>query len=142
MLKATYSGGGDYLGTSVTVNFSVAPCSDQSTFSVTSNSTLSQLYFDSENKELSFSVSGASGSTGYMDIYIPNSLIDDTSELKIYLDDTQISYTTQTLGSGWLLHATYHHSSHQITVAIGTPAGNQQMQPNQRSAAQTIIRQS
>jgi hypothetical protein len=143
MLKATYKGDNDYLGTSNIVNFSVAPCSDQSTFSVTSNSTLSQLYFDSENKELSFSVSGASGSTGYIDIYIPNSLIGDTSDLKIYLDDAQISYTTQTLGSGWLLHATYHHSSHQVTVELGTPADNQQTppltQPNQTASAFTPL---
>jgi len=135
MLKATYKGGGDYLRTSITVNFSVAPCSDQSTFSVTSNSTLSQLYFDSENKTVSFSVSGASGSTGYINIYIPVSLINDISGLKIYVDNAQISYNTQALGDGWLLHATYHHSSHQVTVTLETPTDNHQTQsstqPNQ-----------
>lgn len=120
MLKALYKGDDDYLGTSNTVSFSVAPCTTQSTFSVTSNSTLSKLSFSSSNKELSFSVSGEDGSTGYVNVFVPNALVSDVSGLEIYLDGNRIDYTVQPLSDGWLLYVAYHHSAHLVLISLGS----------------------
>jgi hypothetical protein len=59
-LEATWPGDSVYSSVSSVVNFAVAPFDnqDQNVFSITSNSTLSSLAFDSTTDELSFSVSG------------------------------------------------------------------------------------
>jgi len=108
------------LGTTNIVNFALEPCETQSAFSVTSNSTLSALTFDSASRELSFSVSGDSGTTGYVNVNIPKSLVSDVSGLKVYLDSTQIDYTAQSQGDSWLLYLTYHHSSHSVMISLAS----------------------
>ncbi len=112
MLKAVYKGNENYLGTSNIVNFSIVPSIDQSVFSITSNSTLSELSFNSTSKELSFSVSGDNGTTGYVNVFIPKTLINDISGLKVCLDNNQIQYTSQPQGDGWLavLYISPQHS--------------------------------
>jgi hypothetical protein len=90
MLKAVYRGTENYLGTTNVINFSITPCMDQSVFSVTSNSSLAELVFNTARKELSFKVSGDAGTTGYVSLYIPNSLVSDISDLKLYLDSAQM----------------------------------------------------
>jgi hypothetical protein len=120
MLKAVYQGDINYLGASKIVNFSIVPCSEQNVFSVTSNSTLSAFSFDSQAKELSFDVSGSNATTGYVNVYIPKSLINDVSNLKIYLDNNKIDFTSHPQGDGWMLYFTYHHSSHLIKISLGS----------------------
>ena len=118
MLKAMYKGNENYLGTTNLVNFSLTPYEAQSVFSVTSNSTISQLSFNSDKKELTFTVSGQSGTTGYIDVYVPKTLLNETDDLKVYLDGNQIQYNVTPLSDGWLLHASYHHSSHTVKVSL------------------------
>jgi hypothetical protein len=120
ILKALYQGNETLLGTTNIVNFALEPCETQSAFSVTSNSTLSALTFDSASRELSFSVSGDSGTTGYVNVNIPKSLVSDVSGLKVYLDSTQIDYTAQSQGDSWLLYLTYHHSSHSVMISLAS----------------------
>ncbi|MCW4000683.1 MAG: hypothetical protein NWE93_10625 [Candidatus Bathyarchaeota archaeon] len=120
MLKAFYPGSENYLSTTNIMNFSITPCLENSVFSVTSNSTLTELAFNSAAKELNFRVSGESGTTGYVSFYIPNSLVSDISNLKLYLDSAQIDFNVQPQSEGWLLYATYHHSSHFVKIALGS----------------------
>ena len=120
MLKALYQGDGNYLGTSNVVNFSIVPGTEKSVFSVISNSTLSELSFDSVSKELSFSVSGESGTIGYVNVYIPKSLMNIIPGLTVYLDSNQIEYTTQSQSDSWLLYFTYHHSTHVVMISLGS----------------------
>jgi len=120
MLMAVYQGDNNHLGTSNVVNFSIVPDDGQSAFSVTSNSTLSALSFDSASKELSFGVSGESGTVGYVNVYIPKTLVNDVSGLKVYLDSDQVDYAVQSQGDGWLLYFTYQHSAHLVTISLGS----------------------
>ncbi len=122
MLKAVYKGSENYLGTTNAISFSIEPCGEQSVFSVTSNSTLNELSFNLANKELSFRVTGDSTTTGYVNVYIPKSLINDISDLKMSLDNNQVDYTVQPLSEGWFLYATYHHSTHLVTINLGSNA--------------------
>jgi len=122
ILKAVYKGDENYLGTSNTVNFAIQPGTEQSVFSVTSNSTVTALFFDSANNELSFNVTGVAGTYGYVDVCIPKSLLNDTSALKVYLDSNQIPFTVQSQSYSWLLYFTYHHSSHSVMISLGTSA--------------------
>jgi hypothetical protein len=129
MLKAVYRGNGDHLGTSNIVNFSIEPCNEYSVFSVTSNSTLSELSFNSANKELNFKVSGDPDTTGYVSVYIPETVLTDISGLKVYLDSNQVQYTVQPQSEGWLLFITYHHSTHTFTVNLGSSTANPTIPP-------------
>ena len=71
MLKAVYGGDQVFSSVSDLVNFVISPLQEQSVFSVTSNSTITSLYFNSTSNQFSFVTSGASGTTGYVDLYFP-----------------------------------------------------------------------
>lgn len=134
LLKAAWEGNDSYSGVSVKVSFSVTPFAEQSVFSVTSNSTISELSFNSISRELSFGVSGDSGTTGYVKVYIPKSLINDISSLKVYLDGNQIVYSAESQSDCWLLYFTYQHSTHMVTINLGSPG-----QPNENPLGNWII---
>jgi len=129
MIKAVYQGDENYLETSNIVNFALESGVEQSIFSVTSNSTISELSFDSSNKELSFNVSGPSGTRGYVNVYVPKSLINDIAGLAVYLDNSQINCTVQSQNAGWNLFFTYHHSSHKVMITLGSSKTNQGLIP-------------
>lgn len=129
MLKAVFEGDEKYLGTSNIVSFAIEPYLEQSVFSVTSNSTLSELTFDSTRNELSFNVSGENGTTGYVYVCIPNSLVNDIADLKVYLDNNQVQYSVQSLNNGWILYATYHHSTHCILINLESNGNQEGVQP-------------
>jgi regulation of enolase protein 1 (concanavalin A-like superfamily) len=120
LLKAVWEGNEDYSDISTIVNFAVTPFAEQSVFSVTSNSTISEFSFNSTSRELSFGVSGESGTMGYVNVYIPKSLIGDISSLKVYLDGNQIEYTAESQSDCWLLYFTYQHSTHMVTINMGS----------------------
>ena len=124
MLKAVYRGNENFLGTSYIISFSIEPCNEYSVFSITSNSTLSELSFNSANKELNFKVSGDPDTTGYVSVYIPETILSDISGLRVFLDNNQVQYTVQPQSEGWLLFITYHHSTHIFTVNLGSSSAD------------------
>jgi hypothetical protein len=122
LLKAVYAGNENYSGTSNIVSFAMTPPNgtEQNVFSVTSNSTLTELFFNSTSQELSFSVSGEPGTKGYVDVDIPKSLINNISDVKVYMDNNSIQYTAQSQGDCWLLYFTYHHSTQDVIINLGS----------------------
>ena len=94
---------------------------EQSVFSVMSNSTLSGLSFDSETKDLSFSTSGPTGTTGYVNVIIPKSLVADISTIKVFVDETAISYTSTSQTDSWTISFTYQQSTHQLRLGLDEP---------------------
>jgi predicted GH43/DUF377 family glycosyl hydrolase len=85
-------------------------------FSVISNSTVSQLAFNSTTEILEFTVSGPAGTTGFTNVTIVKTLISNVSALEVYLDGNQINYTVTDLTTAWLISFTYHHSTHRIVM--------------------------
>ncbi len=88
----------------------------QEVFSISSNSTVSSLVFDTERNQLFFTVSGPSGTVGYADLYISKSLLDDARLLTVFLDDARLNFTSTFQDDVWILHFVYSHSTHEITV--------------------------
>jgi len=119
LVKATWTGNATYPGTTTTINLAVIPFEEQNVFSVTSNSTVSALAFNSTSRELSFTVTGPSGTPGYVNVYIAKSLIDNIADVKVYLDGDQLNYTVTSLDDSWLLHFTYSHSAHKVNINLG-----------------------
>lgn len=85
-------------------------------FSVESNSTISNMEFDTTTKELSFNVTGPLGTTGYSKVTIAKELVEDINELKVYIDRSRLNYTTISLDDSWVVHFTYQHSTHRVTI--------------------------
>lgn len=128
VVKAIWPGDDAYSTVRGTVNFAVAPFDnqDQNVFSVTSNSTLTSLAFDSTKNELRFGVSGPSGTTGYVQVCVPKSLLSDTSTLKVSLDDHIVSYDAFLQGGDvWIITLMYSHSSHTIKLALNSTSNSQ-----------------
>jgi hypothetical protein len=117
-IKASWGGDELYSKVSTVVNYALTPSTDQTMFSVTSNSTLSSFTFDSTKSELDFSVSGASGTTGYVQVSIPKAILNDASTLKITLDNSQVAYHAETRYDNWIVSFEYHHSSHNIKMDL------------------------
>jgi outer membrane protein assembly factor BamB len=120
-VKATYVDNETTLQTSITVNLIVTPYPTQNPqlFSVASNSTVSNLAFNSTSQELSFTVTGPTGTTGYVEVCMAKSLMQDPANLKVYLDEKQLGYTSTQTEESWIIYFTYHHSSHTITLNMG-----------------------
>lgn len=130
-VKAVWTGNATHFGASNSISLSTVPYQNQYVFSVESNSTISSLAFNSTSLELSFTVSGSNGTRGYVKVTITKSLISNIADTKVYLNDTQIDYTTASLDDSWLIHLTYQHSTHRVKINLGvistsfvdTPAG-------------------
>lgn len=131
LINASYDGDGIYLDTAATVDLAILPLTADSSgqlFSVASNSTISDLTFDSTARQIRFTVSGPTGTTGFVDAYIAKSLISDISTLNVTSEGNQLDYTVMSQQDSWLIQFTYHHSTHAISICLGTqdmgpPAG-------------------
>jgi PKD repeat protein len=120
LVKASWAGNSTYPQASKTVCLAVIPSGEQNVFSVISNSTVSELSFESANKELTFTVEGLAGTMGYADVYVAKTLIADIEDVEVKLNGTEIEYTAApSLGDSWLIHVTYQHSAHIVAVNLG-----------------------
>ncbi len=118
LIKATSERNQEMNEASKVINLALTPDAGQNVFSVTSNSTITQFAFNSTSKELSFIASGLSGTKGYVNIYVPKTILTDISELKAYLDGNEISFNSQSQTDSWLISFSYSHSQHTITMTM------------------------
>ena len=121
-LKVAWEGNEDFERTEASINLAVAPMEEQYVFSVISNSTITEIAFNSTSKVLNFTLEGPSGTTGYTNVTIAKDLIAEATGLKIYLDGNQTEYTVTSSDTVWLLHFTYQHSTHQVAISLDQPA--------------------
>jgi hypothetical protein len=121
-LKAEWNGDADHPGASSTTTLSFLPFQNQNVFLVASNGTVSALAFNSTSLELSFTVNGTSGTTGYVKVTIAKSLVSNAENIKVYLDGNQLNYEVTSNANAWLLTFTYKHSNHQVRISLATNA--------------------
>lgn len=120
LVKAIWDGNSTFPATSGMVNLAVIPFQEQNVFSVTSNSTITALSFDSESRELSFNVTGPSGTIGCVNVYIAKSLIADIEGIEVKLNEEEAEFTVTSLDDSWLLTFTCQHSTHTVIIALGS----------------------
>jgi hypothetical protein len=118
ILKAVYERDEKYASTSTQINFALESCSEHNVLSVSTNSTLTGFVFDSNNSKLSFTVSGETATTGYVNVNIPKTLVTDASASAVYLDDAELEYSLASQGESWILSFTYYHSVHQVVISF------------------------
>ena len=100
--------------------FSFPVSTEEETCSVnaTSNSAVSDFSFSALTKEIKFNIAGASGTMGYAQVYIPKSLVDDASTVRVFLDNNEIEYTLEPGDNYNILFFRYQHSTHSITINL------------------------
>jgi hypothetical protein len=98
------------------------PVPGQSYFFVESNSTVSELFFNSTSSELSFAVSGTSGTAGYVKVTIAKSLVSSVQNVKVYLDGSQLDVAITSDEDSWLLSFNYMHSTHHVKISLASNA--------------------
>ena len=47
-------------------------------------------------------------------------MVNDATSLRIYLDGEEIEYSIASLDDSWLLHFTYHHSTHKVALTFNS----------------------
>jgi hypothetical protein len=144
LIKAECAAATDYNFATATVNLVIEPVlgnnnNGKNVFTVMSNSTISQLSFNSKTNELSFTASGTSGSTGYVSVDIPKTLINDLTNLKVYLDGKELAYNVAAEADTWIITITYAHSTHTITMNFANNIQNQTPQNTLWIIITTII---
>lgn len=139
LLRALWAGNSDYPSANATISFAVTPFEDMSVFSVSSNSTVSEFFFNSTSKTLSFSVTGPSGTTGYVNVCIPKTILTNASDLKVFLDDAVLPFTAQELLDLWYVSFNYHHSIHQVKVSLDYSLIDPPLQPLQITSEMLLI---
>lgn len=83
IVKATWAGNNTFPPADSVVNFCVTQSEDNNIFSVTSNSTLSNLNYNATLKEFSFMTEGQEGTKGYADVSVPKTLSSDISQITL-----------------------------------------------------------
>lgn len=117
-VNAEWSGNNVCAGSWASQNISVLEGAGEPMFFVESNSTLSALTFNSTANELSFTVSGESGTTGYTQVVLSKALISNITGLTLFIDGQPVNYSSTSLNESWILYFQYHHSSHEVTLKI------------------------
>ena len=85
-------------------------------FLIESNSTISALTFNATTSEISFTINGTSGTTGYVKATISKNLMPSGENIKIYMDEKPVNYTITSNGDWWVITFTYQHSTHQVKI--------------------------
>jgi len=120
LIKATIEATSTINAANKIINLAITPDAENNVFTLNSNSTITQFTFDPENKELSFTASGPSETQGYVNIYIPKSILSDISGLKAYIDGNQVAFQSEAQTDLWLISFSYSHSTHHITMTLGS----------------------
>jgi hypothetical protein len=124
IIKASWTGnmvGNQYFSSaSITANFVIAPPDnqDQTVFSVESNSTITSFNYNAATTQITFGVSGPDGSTGYVQVCVPKSVLPDPTVMKVALDGTTVQTTYLSSGNVWLVIFIYSHSSDSVVMTL------------------------
>lgn len=117
VINATYVGNSNYTAQTTLANV-IQPIYG-SVFSVNSNSTVSKLAFDYHTDQLSFSVNGTSGTTGYAVIYAAMGFL-DASKIEASIDGIPTDFTVTPVGEVWALYFSFIHSTHEVVLNLNS----------------------
>ena len=117
-LKTQWAGDQSYLGSSNSTTLSILPYQAQKVFFVESNSTVTGLTFNSSDLTLAFTVSGVSGTKGYVKTTISKSMVQNFTGINVTLDGKELNATVASTETCWVVTFTYSHSTHQVAITL------------------------
>ncbi len=91
---------------------------DEYVFSVESNSTISNFFFNSTDQTLSFIAGGSEETQGYAKITISKSLVTNLANFRVYLDDNPTEYKMLLTDDSLIITMNYPYSTHQVLIDL------------------------
>ena len=101
-----------------TVNLATTPDLAGNEFSAVSNSTITNLSYNSTTKELSFNTNGTLGTTGYAQVCIPKTLVNDAQTVILSIDGRPVTFASESQGDVWVISCRYAQSQQAFTVKL------------------------
>jgi len=117
-IKAEWIGNSTHIMSNSTTTISSITFNDEYVFSVESNSTISELFFNSTDRTLSFNAEGEGGTQGYAKVIIADTLVADLESMRVYLDGNQAEYSLLSTDDSLYLIINYEHSTHRVVVDL------------------------
>jgi hypothetical protein len=117
-LKAEWAGNATHSASVKTTTVSTLYYRTQYVFAVESNSSVSQLTFNETSKSIRFHASGPNGTLGYAKVSFAKGLVNDATKMKLFVDNTEKTFTSSSSADSWLLIFDYSHSTHEIIVNL------------------------
>jgi hypothetical protein len=117
-VKAEWEGNATHSGSNNSTTINSITFDGEYVFSVESNSTISELFFNSTDRTLSFNAQGDSGTQGYAKIIVAKTLVTDLENMRVYLDGNQVEYSLLSIDDSWCLIINYEHSTHRIVLDL------------------------
>jgi hypothetical protein len=116
-LKAEWGGNATHSPANAVTSLSSTSYGNQ-VFSIGSNTSTSQLSFNTMDLSLRFSVSGPDNTKGYARVTLPKSLVTDTTKVKVYIDGIEKGFDISLAEDSWLVTFDYASSTHKIVVDL------------------------
>jgi hypothetical protein len=101
-----------------TANLALTPGSAGNEFSVVSNSTISNLTYNSVAQELSFNTNGTLGTTGYAYVCLPKTLVSDIQTVEVKIDGKPATFTSEAQNDVWVISCMYSQSQHGLAIKL------------------------
>ena len=101
-----------------TANLALTPDSAGNEFSVASNSTISNLTYNSVAQELSFNTNGTLSTTGYAYVCLPKTLVSDIQTVEVKIDGKPATSTSEAQNDVWVISCVYTQSQHFLSIKL------------------------
>ena len=118
LLCARWSGNDSLHWMNATVNLATISDISGNEFSAVSNSTLSNLGYNSTKRELTFNANGNSSTTGYAQVCIPKTLVSDLHAITLEINGKSAAFGGESHGDVWVISCVYAQSSQAFTVKL------------------------
>lgn len=118
MLSTQWDGNLTLHWLNATLNLALVPDSDGNQFSVVSNSTITNISYNSETRQLSFGTNGTSSTTGYLYVSIPKTLTGDGNAVEVRMDGNLQAFASESRDDVWVISCLYTQSAHTFTVQV------------------------
>jgi hypothetical protein len=118
LLCAQWMGNDTLHWMNATVNLSLTSDSSGNEFSVMSNSTVSNFNYEEATRTVSFNTNGTSGTTGYMQVCIPKTVLSDWQTLTVNMDGQSVAFGGKSQDDVWVISCVYAQSEHAFTLQI------------------------
>lgn len=99
---------------------------DDNVFIIQSNSTISEVNFQSKYGIADFTVSGLTGTQGFVNTTIAKSILPSLDQFNAYIDGSLINVQKTEKIDYWQIYFTYTHSSHFIRLTLMDAGSNDQ----------------
>jgi photosystem II stability/assembly factor-like uncharacterized protein len=119
VIKAKYEENSTHSRAEATLYLATTSNQNQSILSVISNSPITKLEYNTTNKQLSFNVSSPLNTTGYAKAYVDKTLIENASDITVFVDGIQKPYNTELIESTMTISLAYDGGNHSVVIDLG-----------------------